>query len=72
MFDPAQLAVELEKMITTLARRIAVTFAMLARRAAEIVNRNLVATHAPQHYLVAQRVAGMRRHQRRAFDTCGH
>jgi len=59
-------------MITTLARRIAVTFAMLARRAADIMNRNSVALHAPQHYLVAQRVASIRRHQRRAFDPRGH
>jgi hypothetical protein len=59
-------------MITTLARRIAVTFAMLARRAADIMNCNLMAPHAPQHYLVAQRAAGMKRRQCRAFDTRGH
>jgi hypothetical protein len=59
-------------MITILARRIAVTFAMLARRAADIMNCNLMAPHAPQHYLVAQRAAGMKRRQCRAFDTRGH
>jgi hypothetical protein len=59
-------------MITTLARRIAVSFAMLAGRAADIMNCNLMAPHAPQHYLVAQRVAGIRRRQCRAFDTRGH
>jgi len=58
-------------MITTLARRFAVTFAMLARRAAEIMNRNSMAPHAPEYYLVTQRVASIRRHQRRAFDPCG-
>jgi hypothetical protein len=59
-------------MITTLARRIAVTFAMLAGRAADIMNCNLMAPHAPQHYPVVQRVASIRRHQRRAFDARGH
>jgi len=44
----------------------------LVRRAADIMNRNLMAPHAPQHYLVAQRVAGIRRRQRRAFDVRGH
>jgi hypothetical protein len=72
MFDPAQSESGARKMITTLVRRIAVTFAMLARRAADIMNCNLMALHAPQHYLVTQRVAGMRWRQRRVFNAGGH
>ena len=72
MFGPAQFEGERKKMITAWAERISVTFATLARRAAEIVNRNLMAPLAPQRYPVAQRAASVRRHKRRAFDTRGH
>ena len=58
-------------MITTLATRIARALALLARRAAGIMNCNSMAPHAPRAYL-PQRVAGNRRHQGRAFDARGH
>jgi len=58
-------------MITTLATRIASAMALLMRRAADIMNRNLMAPRPPQHYLVMQRVAGIGRHRRRAFEAGG-
>jgi len=59
-------------MVAAWAERISVTFATLVWRAAEIMNRNLIAPLAPQRYPVAQRVASVRRLQRRALDTRGH
>jgi hypothetical protein len=59
-------------MITTLATRIALALALLARRAADIMNCNSMAPRAPRAYLVPQRVAGNRRHQGRAFDARGY
>jgi hypothetical protein len=59
-------------MITTLATRIARALALLARRAAGIMNCNSMAPHAPQAYPVPQRVAGIRRRRCRAFDERGH
>lgn len=58
-------------MIATLVRRIALALALLVRRAAHIMNVNLVVHAAPQRYLVPQRVAGARRHQQRGFDARG-
>ncbi|MBW7971173.1 hypothetical protein HYH08_17145 [Bradyrhizobium sp. BR 10289] len=59
-------------MITAWAERISVTFATLARRAAEIMNRTLMAPLMPQRYPVAQRAVSIRRHQRRLFDAREH
>ena len=59
-------------MITTLATRIALALALLVGRAARIMNCNSMAPHASQAYLVPQRVAGIRRHQGRAFDAREH
>jgi hypothetical protein len=59
-------------MITTLATRVALALVLLLRRAADIMNCNSMAPHAPQAYLLPQRVAGNRRHQGRAFDEHGH
>jgi hypothetical protein len=70
MFLSAQFEVEPE-MITTLATRITLALPLLARRPAAIVNCNLMAPDAPQHYLVSQRVAAVRRHQRRGIDAHG-
>ncbi|CCE09699.1 hypothetical protein BRAS3843_330067 [Bradyrhizobium sp. STM 3843] len=58
-------------MIATLAGQIALMLALLARRATDIMNCNLMAPRPPRHYLVMQRVAGSRRHQRRTFETGG-
>ncbi|MET4039946.1 hypothetical protein ABIC03_001631 [Bradyrhizobium sp. RT6a] len=59
-------------MITTLATRIARALALLARRAARIMNCNSMAPDAPQAYLVPQRVAGNRRRQGCARDARGY
>lgn len=58
-------------MITTLATRIVLAVALLARRTVRSMNFNLMALHAPQHYLVPQRVADVSRHQHRGFDARG-
>ncbi|MCW1995410.1 hypothetical protein ABIE85_006140 [Bradyrhizobium diazoefficiens] len=59
-------------MITTLATRIALALALLARRAVRTMNCNSLVPHATRAYPVPQRVAGVRRHQGRAFDAGGH
>ena len=59
-------------MITTLTTRVAFALALLARGAAHIMNCNSMAPHAPQAYLLPQRVAGIRRHQGSALDERGH
>ncbi|MBR0782230.1 hypothetical protein [Bradyrhizobium iriomotense] len=58
-------------MITVLATRIILALALLVRRAADIMNCNLMVPLRPRHYLVKQRVAGIGRHRRRAFETGG-
>ena len=59
-------------MITTTARRIAFALMLLSREAARFLNRYLVVPHAPQDYLVRQRVAYGRLARRRAFRAGGH
>ena len=59
-------------MITTLATRVALALALLVRRAVRTMNCNSMVPHAPRAYPVPQRVAGIRRHQGRAFDGREH
>jgi hypothetical protein len=59
-------------MIITIVTRIIRALVLLATRTADNMNRNLMAPRAPQHYLVLQRAARIRRHQRRASDVRGH
>ncbi|QOZ68091.1 hypothetical protein [Bradyrhizobium arachidis] len=59
-------------MIITFVTRIIHALVLLATRAADNMNRNLMAPRAPQHYLMLQGAARIRRHQRRASDERGH
>ena len=72
MFDPAQFESGARKMIITSVTRIIRALVLSAARMADKMNRNLMAPHAQQAYLMRQRSAGIRRHQRRASDVRGH
>lgn len=59
-------------MIITIVTRMIRALVLLATRSADNMNRNLMAPRTPQHYLVVQRAARIRRYQRRASDVRGH
>jgi len=58
-------------MITTSARPIASAVVLRVESEADIMNSNLMAPRWLRHYLLTQRVAGIKRHQCRASATGG-